>query len=93
MAFYNYSNRTKWSWCYFNRIYIYKYNNNNQLLSTDVFDSDEIIDRFDTNYVSAFSSIDHDLARANNTNGINYVIISVEGIEEKNGPVSAEARI
>jgi hypothetical protein len=69
------------------------YNNSNQLLSTDVFDSEEIIDRFDTNYVSAFSSIDHDLVRSNNVNGIKYAIISVEGLDDNNVPVSAEARI
>ena len=69
------------------------YSNSNQLLSTDVFDSEEIVDRFDKNYVSAFSSIDHDLVRSNNVNGIKYAIISVEGLDDNNVPVSAEARI
>jgi hypothetical protein len=69
------------------------YNNSNQLLSTDVFDAEEIIDRFDTNYVSAFSSIDHNLARANNINGIKYVIISVEGLDDNNVTVTTEARL
>lgn len=69
------------------------YNNSNQLLSTDVFDAEEIIDRFDTNYVSAFSSIDHDLARANNVNGIKYVIISVEGLDDNNVTITTEARL
>jgi hypothetical protein len=69
------------------------YNQNNQVISTDVFDSDDIIDRFDTNYVSAFSSIDHDLHRNNNVAGIKYAIISVEGVDDNNVPVIAEARI
>jgi hypothetical protein len=69
------------------------YNNSNQLLSTDVFDSEEIIDRFDTNYVSAFSSIDHNTRRNNNTSGIKYAVISIEGVDDNNVPVSAEARI
>ena len=69
------------------------YNNSNQLLSTDVFDSNDIADRFDTNYLSAFSSIDHDLARANNTNGIRYVIISVKGVDDNNITVTTEARL
>ena len=69
------------------------YNNSNQLLSTDVFDSNEIIDRFDTNYVSAFHSLDHNTRRNNNISGISYAIISVEGVDDNNVPVSAEARI
>jgi hypothetical protein len=69
------------------------YHQNNQLISTDVFDSDDIIERFDTNYVSAFSSLDHSMYRSNNTSGIRYAIISVDGVDDNNVPVSAEARI
>jgi hypothetical protein len=69
------------------------YNNNNQLLSTDVFDSNDIADSFGTNYLSAFSFLDNDLSRANNINGIKYAIISVDGVDDNNVPVTAEARI
>jgi hypothetical protein len=69
------------------------YRQNNQLISTDVFDSDDIIEWFDTDYLSAFSSLDHDMYRNNNISGISYAIISVEGVDDNNVPVSTEARI
>jgi len=50
------------------------YNSNNQLLATDVFDSNDIADKIDNNYLSAFSSVDLDLSRSDNTNGIKYAI-------------------
>jgi hypothetical protein len=70
------------------------YNNNNQLLSTDVFGTETFINEwFNTDYLSAFSSLDHDMYRNNNISGISYAIISVEGVDDNNVPVSTEARI
>jgi hypothetical protein len=70
------------------------YNNNNQLISTDVFGTDIFINEwFDTDYLSAFSSLEHDMYRNNNMSGISYAIITVDGVDDNNVPVTTEARI
>lgn len=68
------------------------YNQQGQLLSTQILDEEDIIDWFDSNYLPAFSTliasdIYHTSAR------IKYDILTVEGVDNYYYPIKATGRV
>jgi len=67
-----------------------KYNQEGELVDTDYYYEDTILDWFGSDYISAFSSVQANLRRSGNPT---YDIFTVTGIDDNNNPVEATIRI
>ena len=66
------------------------YNQEDELTGTVILDAEEFFDWFETDYVSAFSTIQTEISRSGTSV---YSIVRVAGIDDNDNPVEATGKI
>jgi ABC-type metal ion transport system substrate-binding protein len=66
------------------------YNQEDQLIYTQVIDAAEFLERFEANYIPAFSMLQN---RFVSSSSRKYAIVTVEGIDDNDNPIEATVRI
>jgi len=67
------------------------YDQQEQLYYTQILDEEDIIDWFESNYIPAFSAISDWIANISAV--AKYMIITVEGIDDKDNPIEVTGRV
>jgi len=66
------------------------YDQEDQLISTQVLDAAEFLEWFEANYIPAFSSIQGGVSHHNSA--YKYTLFTVEGVDDDNNPIEATGR-
>ena len=68
-----------------------EYNQEEQLIYTDILYEEDIIDWFGSNYIPAFSILQN--SSIGSSSSRKYAIITIEGIDDSSNPVEATRRV
>jgi len=72
-----------------------EYNQEEQLIYTDILYEEDIIDWFESNYIPAFSSLQNNVSYyiAPGDEFANYVLLTLEGVDDNSNPIEATGRV
>jgi hypothetical protein len=72
-----------------------EYNQDEQLSDTTIWQEEKIIDVFESNYLSAFSSLQGDIGYliAPGDEFAKYMVLLIEGLDDNNNPIEATGRV